>query len=207
MERGNEEEGVHNTARCREQAEATADSSRWSLATQWRGTKVWEMRNVEPASILWNRKKNTNKSTMKSLVLLHVLLTMQVKSLQPLQLLLLLHNQHRQPTAWDGDVIIVLRFMQSSWFHFNLDGVLLGGWGHEFHHFKAYLEACQSPIRDQQTRCQRYTKEQTSLVMLSQLICLAGFAKDELLKMTGLLFGSISWWCRRRERKTKKPTQ
>lgn len=28
MERGNEEEGVHNTARCREQAEATADSSR-----------------------------------------------------------------------------------------------------------------------------------------------------------------------------------
>lgn len=72
------------------------------------------MRNVEPASILWNRKKNTNKSTMKSLVLLHVLLTMQVKSLQPLQLLLLLHNQHRQPTAWDGDVIIVLRFMQSS---------------------------------------------------------------------------------------------
>lgn len=71
------------------------------------------MRNVEPASILWNRKKNTNKSTMKSLVLLHVLLTMQVKSLRPLQLLLLLHNQHRQPTALDGDVIIVLRFMQS----------------------------------------------------------------------------------------------
>lgn len=53
MERGNEE-GVHNTAKCRVQAEATPHSSRWSLATQWRGDdKDLIMQNVEPASILY----------------------------------------------------------------------------------------------------------------------------------------------------------
>lgn len=38
-------------------------------------------------------KKNTNKSTMKSLVLLHVVVTRQRVNKE--KLLLLLHNQHR----------------------------------------------------------------------------------------------------------------
>lgn len=41
---------------------------------------------------------------MKSLVLLHVGLTMQVKLLP---LLLLLHNQHRSPAAVEGDVTAI----------------------------------------------------------------------------------------------------
>lgn len=167
------------------------------------GTKVWEMRNVEPASILWNRKKNTNKSTMKSLVLLHVLLTMQVKSLRALQLLLLLHNQHRAYCIgwWRYYRAGIYAILTIS---FILDAVLLGVWGLGFHHFKGCFKACQSRVRDQRPRWQRCTKEPTLLVMLSLLICLTGLAKDELSKRTGVLFTSISWWCLRRETNKQK---